>query len=194
MNQIFVLALVAFATINAAPLTANSDSDVKAAKVDLSGVLSKNIDQNIIDSVIAFLDQQAGSGDAINKRVDKATVLKKLASRRMKLVGDVEEAQPKVDSKVELLMKKHETKIAQLKKQVESPENLKKLDDFKLLRERIHDVPANIKIPKRMQEKAEGRLGEHKAPTSFSKREVSRSFKLPAHIQLPEKFQRKLNM
>lgn len=196
MNQFFILALVAFATINAATLTASRDS-VKAAVND---ALSKKIDQNIINHVIALLDQQTGSGDAANKRVDKATVLRKLLNRREKLSKDVEETQPKLDSRVRLLLKNHEEKIAQLKKQIDSPEKLTKLDNFRLLRDGIHDGKSfktpTMKNSEKFRQKVAAKLAktDRKVAGSISKPEIARSFKVPAHIQLPEKFQRKLNL
>lgn len=198
MNHILVLALVAFVTIDAASVKTHSNG-VEASRADF---LSKKIDQNIINHVIALLDQQTGSGDATNKHVDKATVLRKLLNRRVNLIEDVEAAKPKLDSKAELLMKKHENKIAQLKKQIELPEKLKKLDEFKLMRERIHgksnfEMPSNVKIPEGFKAKVASKLArsanaDKKIAKAFQKQELKRSFKVPEHIKLPEKFEGKL--
>lgn len=178
MRHLVVLALVSFAVINANPISVedNTIEEIATAKLDLSAVFSKKIDQNVINAIILALNKQGvvlDNTDASENQDDKVTLMKKMLKRKINLPQALSATQDESSSTVKVdIKKKLESKIAQLKGKL--PENFKLSENFDY---------ENFKLPTKLETLKETEPVQER-----------KSFKIPANVQLPNKFARKFKV
>lgn len=171
MKNIFVLALIAFAAVSAAP---SSDTEnikfIDGAKVDFSALSSKTVDENAIIDAITQM-KQSFVGGVSEMEIKLSDRVQDVLSRHARAIsaGDSEN----VPDRRERVMLKVQKKIAQLKADGKLPEHFQ--------------IPENFELP------------EHfKQPTNLDSQneifKLHKAYKVPEGVQLPEKFRQKLNL
>jgi hypothetical protein len=150
MKFIFVFAFVSIAAISAAPFAneLNIEENTQTTKI------------GDIRAVIENLKQQAGQNGE-----SKVKLLREMLKRKIDLHGK-SETQNAETNEPEDLMKKVESKIAQLKLDGKLPESFK--------------IPDNIQFPTKLEMLIKT---NNELP-----RAVPKAFKVPENLQLPEKF------
>lgn len=144
MRNIFAFALIAFATVNAAP---SDDNDkvkyIDNVRVDFSRLSSGIVDENAVHDAIARLKQTLVGGDTMQMSVQLSDKVESILDRHSRSIA--EDDTEVVPDQKERVMKRVEAKIAELKAKGKLPESFHIPENFEL--------PEGLKMPAKIREK-----------------------------------------
>lgn len=176
IRKAVVFVLVFFITINANPISVadNKGGDVTPSKHNSDAVFSEGIDQKFIDLINLTLKRRGVVVEGSEAQDDKVTLMKKMLKRKISFPEAIETLSASQDElssvgKVDL-RKKFEQRIAQMKKNL--PDNLRRNNNSELSEKFEKPQPSE----------------------TLKYLPLTKPFKVPEYIKLPEKFASKLKV
>lgn len=204
MRQTLVLALVALAVVNAAPLSVESKASGNVKNSLVSEFLSKKLDQKTIDVVIERLNQKAEFKNENKKRYER--ILKNIADRGVNLhqltkSAPATQIKPETKSTIDFA-KKAERNIAQLKDEMKLPKKLQMSEDSKQIfkkqtKAEVHEIAKRLKMSRTAETApATQNDSKHKFDTKagYKLTQLKDEMRLPENYKLSKNAKRDFKM